>query len=110
MQQKGLAGEMVETPNKDADQVIRELMGNAPGVYMFGMAVKDNHTVTLAVEKAADGTQKMYWMDQMTQGLRREIQPGKLGEALEGVWEGHTDRSKVYPLKPAGGASPATKP
>jgi hypothetical protein len=100
MGEKGLAGEKVNTPNKDAEAVIRQLTPAEPGAYFFGMAVRDNHTVTLAVEKSADGTQKMYWLDQTAHGLKREVKQGELGNALQNwVFEG-SNSTNIYALRP----------
>jgi hypothetical protein len=115
MREEGLAGEKVQTANKDADDAIRRLTPSEPGTYVFGLAIKGHHTVTLVVEKAADGTQKMHWLDQHTQydpkqdrfengrNQSLEIKDGKLGDALSN-WVFHgPDTTNIYPLRPPGG-------
>lgn len=99
MREKDLAGDKVHTPNKDAEQAIRNMTGNAPGVYFYGMAVNDHHTVTLAVERTADGSQKMYWLDQNNPGLRTEVKAGQLGNTLNGVFGG-TTTTNIYAFRP----------
>jgi hypothetical protein len=101
MREKDLAGNKVDVRNTEAEKAIRDMTGDAAGVYFYGMAVRDNHTVTLAVERAADGTQKMYWLDQNHPKASREIAPGKLGETLQAV-PGHTSNSHIWALKPGG--------
>lgn len=105
MAEKGLAGEKVHTPTKDAEQVIRSLTGTEPGAYFFGMAVKDNHTVTLAVKIEPNGKQTMYWLDQTTPGLSKPITDGKLGDALKNTW-GYTNSTNIYPLRPPASGAP----
>lgn len=105
MGEKGLAGEKVKSPNAQAEQKIRDMTGNGTGVYFFGLAVNDNHTVTLAVERAADGTQKMYWLDQNNPGLRTEIRTGQLGATLQNV-TGYTTTTNIYPFRPPTGGAP----
>ena len=100
MGERGLAEQKVNAPNAKAEQVIRSMTGDLPGLYFFGMAVRDNHTVTLAVERAADGSQRMYWLDQNQPGLSREIEPGQLGATLQGV-RGHTDSTNIYAFRPS---------
>lgn len=99
MKDKGLAGDKVHVANKDVERSLRTMTDDAPGVYFFGLAVKDHHTVTLAVDRAADGSQKIYWMDQNHPGLRTEIKPGKLENALEGVFEG-PNTTNIYAYRP----------
>jgi hypothetical protein len=104
MAEKDLAGAKVNAQNATAEQTIRNMTANAPGVYFYGLAVNDNHTVTLAVDRAADGTQKMYWFDQNKPGVSHVVDPGKLGSELQDV-PGHTTTTNIYPLRPpAGGA------
>jgi hypothetical protein len=98
MLDKGMAGQMLDARNADADKSIRDMTGDAPGVYFYGMAVRDNHTVTLAVERGTDGSQKMYWLDQNSPN-GRVIEAGKLGEALDSV-PGHTPRTHIWAFKP----------
>jgi hypothetical protein len=104
--EKGLADDKVNTLNKDADQAVRNMTPKEPGAYFFGMAVRDTHTVTLAVKVDADGKQTMYWLDQTAPGLSTEIKPGKLGEALQTrVFDG-TNSTNIYPLRPPAVAKP----
>ena len=105
MGERGMAEEKVNSHNTKAEQAIRSLTGDLPGLYFFGMAVRDNHTVTLAVERAADGSQRMYWLDQNQPGLSKEIKAGQLGTELQGV-PGHTESTNIYPFRAptAGGA------
>jgi hypothetical protein len=102
MGERGLADPKVNSPNAQAEQAIRNLTGDGPGVYFFGLAVRDNHTVTLAVERAADGSQKMFWLDQNNPGLRTEIKSGQLGATLQNV-QGHTNSTNIYPFRPPSG-------
>lgn len=104
MGERGMAEEKVNSPNAKAEETIRGMTGDLPGLYFFGMAVNDNHTVTLAVERAADGSQRMYWLDQNKPGLSREIEAGQLGTVLQRV-PGHTTSTNIYPFLPptAGG-------
>jgi hypothetical protein len=81
------------------------MTANAPGVYFYGLAVNDNHTVTLAVDRAADGSQKMYWLDQNQPHLSHEVKAGDLGRELQGV-PGHTTTTNVYPFRPPAGGAP----
>lgn len=101
MHERDMAGEKVDVRNTDAERTIRDMTGNAPGVYFYGMAVRDNHTVTLAVERAADGSQKMYWLDQNNPKASREVPAGKLGEELQAV-PGYTNNSHIWAFKPPG--------
>ena len=105
MGERGLAETKVNSPNAKAEEAIRGMTGDLPGLYFFGMAVNDNHTVTLAVERAADGSQRMYWLDQNNPGVSREIKAGQLGTALQSV-QGHTTSTNLYAFRPpaAGGA------
>lgn len=103
MRERGMAGDRVHVADAGAEQAIRQMTGNAPGVYFYGMAVNDYHTVTLAVERAADGTQKMYWMDQHNPGIRTEIKSGALGATLTSVW-GDNKTTNIYAFKPPAGA------
>ena len=105
MGERGLAEKKVNAPNAKAEEAIRSMTGDLPGLYFFGMAVRDNHTVTLAVERAADGSQRMFWLDQNKPGLSREIQSGQLGDTLAKV-PGHTNSTNIYAFRPptAGGA------
>lgn len=96
MREKGLAGDRVQSPNADAEATIRNMAAEGPGVYFFGLAVNDNHTVTLGVERAADGSQKMYWLDQRYPGQGKEIPPGQLGAELEDV-HGYRSTTNIYP-------------
>ena len=102
MGERDLADAKVNSPNSQAEQAIRNLTGDLPGVYFFGMAVRDNHTVTLAVERAADGSQKMWWLDQNNPGLRTEVKAGQLGDKLQNV-QGHTNSTNIYPFRPPAG-------
>ena len=102
MGERGLADRKVNSPNAQAEQAIRNMTGDLPGVYFFGMAVRDNHTVTLAVERAADGSQKMFWLDQNNPGLRTEIKAGQLGATLQDV-QGHTNSTNIYAFRPPSG-------
>ena len=105
MRERGMAGERVHVANAGAEQAIRQMTGNAPGVYFFGLAVKDYHTVTMAVERSADGSQKIFWMDQHNPGLRTEIKPGDLAGKLNQVnWESNNNTSNIYAFKPPAGA------
>jgi hypothetical protein len=105
MGEKGMAEKVVKTPNAKAEQAVRGMTGDLPGLYFFGMAVNDNHTVTLAVERAADGSQRMYWLDQNTPGLSREIKAGQLGTALQSV-QGYTTSTNLYAFRaPAAGGA-----
>jgi hypothetical protein len=105
MGEKDLAGAKVHSPNTGAEQAIRDMTGDGSGVYFYGLAVNDNHTVTLAVERAADGTQKMYWLDQNNPGLSHEVKAGQLGTELGNV-PGGTTTTNIYALRPPrGGAS-----
>jgi hypothetical protein len=119
MREKGLAGEKVQTANKDADQVIRQLTPKEPGVYFYGLAIKGHHTATLIVEKAADGTHKMHFLDQYTKydskqdrfetlrtGESREIKDGKLGDALSNWVFNGPDTTNIYALRPPANAKP----
>ena len=105
MGERGLAETKVNTPNKNAEATIRSMTGDSPGLYFFGLAVRDNHTVTLAVERAADGSQRMFWLDQNKPGLSKEIRADKLGDALANV-PGHTKSTNIYAFRPprTGGA------
>jgi hypothetical protein len=115
---KGLAGEKVHTANKDADEAIRQLIPPQPGVYAFGMAVRNHHTVTLIVERRADGTQSMHWLDQHTvydpksdtfkteRGAPREVKEGKLGDALENWVFNGPNTTDIYALRPPANAKP----
>ena len=105
MGEKGMAEKVVNAPNAKAEEAIHGMTGDVPGLFFFGLAVNDNHTVTLAVERAADGSQRMYWLDQNQPGLSREIKGGELGTALQRV-KGFTTSTNIYPLLPptAGGA------
>ena len=119
MGEKGLAGEKVHTANKDADDVIRRLTPPEPGTYVFGMAVRGHHTVTLVVETAANGTQTMHWLDQYSTydskqdrfetkrtGDSREIKEGKLGDALSNWVFNGPDTTNIYALRPPAGKAP----
>lgn len=109
MREMGLASDKVHVANADAEQSLRAMTGNQPGVYFFGMAVKDYHTVTLAVERGADGSQKMYWLDQQNPGLKTEIKAGQLEKTLNGInYYSNNNTSNLYALKPptGGGAKP----
>jgi hypothetical protein len=105
MGERGMAEAKVNSPNAKAEETIRGMTGDLPGLFLFGLAVNDNHTVTLAVERAADGSQRMYWLDQNQPGLSREIEAGQLGTALQRV-QGFTTSTNIYPFLPptAGGA------
>ena len=105
MAERDLAGTGVPAQNAAAEQTIRNMAAGAPGVYYYGLAVRDNHTVTLAVDRAADGTQKMYWLDQNQPGLSHEVPTGDLGRQLQAV-PGHTDSTNIYPLRPPAGGAP----
>lgn len=105
MAKDDLAGEKVKSPNAGVEQAIRDMTGNQPGVYFYGLAVRDIHTVTLAVERAADGSQKMYWLDQNNPGLRTEIKAGQLGATLQSV-PGNPSTTNIYALRPPRGGTP----
>jgi hypothetical protein len=105
MAEREMAGTGVNAQNTAAEQTIRDMSANAPGVYYYGLAVKDNHTVTLAVDRAADGSQKMYWLDQNQPGLSHEVKTGDLGGELQKV-QGYTDSTNIYPLRPPAGGNP----
>lgn len=105
MAEKDLAGAKVNSPNAAAEQSIRDMTANAPGVYFYGLAVNDNHTVTLAVDRAADGTQKMYWLDQNQPGLSHQVTTGQLGTDLQKV-QGYTTTTNIYPLRPPAAGGP----
>jgi hypothetical protein len=98
MREQGLAGDRVKTPSADAEQAIAQMAGGGPGVYFFGMAVNDNHTVTLAVERAADGSHKMFWFDQNEPGLNHEVPAGQLGSELQNV-HGHTNTTHIWAFR-----------
>jgi hypothetical protein len=105
MGERGMAEKVVNAPNAKAEEAIHGMTGDAPGLFFFGLAVKDNHTVTLAVERAADGSQRMYWLDQDKPGLSVEIKAGELGTKLQHA-PGSTNSTNIYPFLPptAGGA------
>jgi hypothetical protein len=69
------------------------------------MAVNDHHTVTLAVERAADGPQKMYWLDQNHAGLRTKVETGQLGDTLDMMWGGPST-TNIYAFRPPSGVAP----
>jgi hypothetical protein len=102
MAERDLAGTGVQAQNAAAEQTIRDMAAGAPGVYYYGLAVNDNHTVTLAVDRAADGTQKMYWLDQNQPGLSHKVDAGDLGRQLQNV-QGYTTTTNIYPLRPPAG-------
>ena len=99
MGERGLAEQKVNTPNTKAEATIRSLTGESPGLYFFGLAVRDNHTVTLAVERGSDGSQRMFWLDQNQPGKSRVIHPGELGDKLAEV-RGHTESTNIYAVRP----------
>jgi hypothetical protein len=102
MGERGLAEAVVKSPDAKAEEAIRGMTGDAPGLFFFGLAVNDNHTVTLAVERAADGSQRMYWLDQNNRGLSHEIKAGELGSTLQSV-PGHTTSTNIYAFRPPAG-------
>lgn len=99
MQKQNLVGDRVKAADADVEQAIKGMAGGGPGVYFFGLAVNDNHTVTLAVKRAADGSQEMYWLDQTTTGLGTVVKTGELADELKGVG-GHTTTTNIYPYRP----------
>ena len=120
MAEKGLAENKVHTPNKDAEQAIRDMTPPQPGAYYFGLTVKGHHTVTLVVEKFADGTHKMSWLDQHTEydpkhqgggrfesgDTSREIKQGKLGDALDNWVFNGPETTNIYAFRPPAGKAP----
>ena len=95
MRRQDLAGDRVKSPTADVEQAISGMAGGGPGVYFFGLAVNDNHTVTLAVDRAADGSHKMYWLDQNNPGLNAEVPSGQLGATLQRV-QGYAPTTNIY--------------
>lgn len=99
MKDKGLASEKVNAPNADVEKTLSTMTGGREGVYFYGLAVNDNHTVTLAVDRASDGSQKIYWLDQNNPKLSTEVRPGQLGAKLADVPGGRTS-SNVWAFRP----------